>query len=303
MRYPRIVIGLVVAALVGYSCATSMAETRQANVSGNYVIHGGDQLSVQVFGDQTLTQNVTVLPDGSFQYPLAGRVNVAGKTPSAAALLLQNKLDRYIRHPIVTIAVTTQGQPNVLVMGNVSRPGKYALRSGGKVSDAIAAAGGLGTTNGEYPVARVSDASGNVRNLSLQKLLHDGDLSLDTTVDDGSIVYVPGDLTYNIEVVGAVERPGEIQLNQNDRLSMAVAKAGGSSSSDLNRIRIVRTMGDGTSKTYEVNLYKALQGNESAYDIVMQKGDVVYVPEARKTNNTRNVPAALLLLSRVIRFL
>lgn len=294
---------LVVTALIGYNCATSKAETRQGNVSNNYVIHGGDQLSVQVFGDQTLTQNVIVLPDGSFEYPLAGRVNVAGKTPSAAALLLQKKLGRYIRHPIVTIAVATQGQPNVLVMGNVNRPGKYALRSGGKVSDAIAAAGGLGTINGEYPVARVSDAGGNVRNLSLQKLLHDGDLSLDTTVDDGSIVYVPGDLTYNIEVVGAVERPGEIQLNQNDRLSMAVAKAGGSSSSDLNRIRIVRTAADGTSKTYEVNLYRALQGNESAYDIVMQKGDVVYVPEARKTNNARNLPPALLLLRRLVRFL
>ncbi len=268
----------------------------------NYVIHGGDQLNVQVFGDQTLTQTVTVLPDGTVDYPLVGRINLAGKSPAAAARLLSKKFERYVRHPLVTVAVTAVGQPNVLVLGNVKTPGKYALRSGGRVSDAIAAAGGLGTVNGIFPDARVSDSVGDVSNVSLQRLLHDGDLKLDKTLGEGSVVYVPGPLTYNIEVVGAVDKPGEIQLNQGDRLSMAIAKAGNTpaSNSDLNRIRVVRPAPDGSSKTYEINLYRALENGESAYDIVLQKGDVVYVPEAKKHNAGQTISPILLVLRRLL---
>lgn len=274
------------------------------NLPSNYVIHGGDQLNVQVYGDTTLTQNLTVLPDGTVDYPLVGRINVAGKTPAGAARLISKKLERYVRHPLVTVAVATEGQPNVLVLGNVKTPGKYALRSGGRVSDAIAAAGGLGTVNGLFPDARVSDSVGDVSNVSLQRLLHDGDLTLDKTLGEGSVVYVPGPLTYNIEVVGAVDKPGEIQLNQGDRLSMAIAKAGNTpaSNSDLNRIRIVRPSPDGSSKTYEVNLYRALENGESAYDIVLQKGDVVYVPEGKKHNATQTISPILFILRRLIGF-
>ncbi len=85
-----------------------------------------------------------------------------------------------------------------------------------KVSDAIAAAGGLGTVNGLFPDARVSDSVGEVSNVSLQRLLHDGDLTLDKKLVEGSVVYVPGPQTYNIEVLGAVNSPGELQLNQGD---------------------------------------------------------------------------------------
>jgi len=283
---------------------TSTSATAVHSVPSNYVIHGGDQLNVQVYGDTTLTQNLTVLPDGTVDYPLVGRINVAGKTPAGAARLIGKKLERYVRHPLVTVAVATEGQPNVLVLGNVKTPGKYALRSGAKVSDAIAAAGGLGTVNGLFPDARVSDSVGDVSNVSLQRLLHDGDLRLDKTLGEGSVVYVPGPLTYNIEVVGAVDKPGEIQLNQGDRLSMAIAKAGNTpaSNSDLNRIRIVRPSPDGSSKTYEVNLYRALENGESAYDIVLQKGDVVYVPEAKKHNAAQTVSPVLFILRRLIGF-
>jgi len=268
----------------------------------NYVIHGGDQLNVQVFGDTTLTQNLTVLPDGTVDYPLVGRIKIAGSTPAAAARLIAKRLGRYVRHPLVTVAVATEGQPNVLVLGNVKTPGKYAIRSGGRISDAIAAAGGLGTINGTFPEARVSDSVGDVSNVSLQRLLHDGDLTLDKTLGEGSVVYVPGPLTYNIEVVGAVDKPGEIQLNQGDRLSMAIAKAGNTpaSNSDLNRIRVVRAAPDGSSKTYEINLYRALSNGESAYDIVLQKGDVVYVPEAKKHNAGQTISPLLYLLQRLI---
>ena len=145
-------------------------------------IHPGDQLSVQVFGDQSLTQQTMVLADGTVDYPLIGRVNVAGKTPDQAAGVLAARMHEYVRHPVVTVAITQLAQPDVLVLGDVKTPGKYNLPSDGRLTDAIAAAGGLGVTNGAFPDARISDAQGNVSMVSLQQLLQNGDTSLDKVI-------------------------------------------------------------------------------------------------------------------------
>ncbi|MBV8151610.1 MAG: polysaccharide biosynthesis/export family protein, partial [Candidatus Eremiobacteraeota bacterium] len=51
----------------------------------NARIQPGDQLSVAVYGDQTLSQNVPVMADGTIDYPLIGRLQVAGKTPAEAS--------------------------------------------------------------------------------------------------------------------------------------------------------------------------------------------------------------------------
>jgi polysaccharide export outer membrane protein len=247
------------------------------------VIHSGDQLGVLVFGDQTLSQNVMVLPDGTIEYPLVGRVPVAGQTPAQAAATLADRLKTFVRHPVITISIVALGQPNVLVLGEVKTPGKYQLRSDAKLTDAIAAAGGI-DANGPFPDARVADATGKVTIVSLQNLLQKGDTSLDVPLGEGSVVYVPGAIHFTVDVAGAVDHPGDVQVNQGDRLSVAIARAGDSQSAqaDLNHIRLIRTNANGTQTTSEINLYQSLQGTDQSVDVALQKGDVIYVPQASK---------------------
>jgi polysaccharide biosynthesis/export protein len=268
------------------------------------VIHRGDQLSVQVYGQQP--QNLTVLPDGSVDYPLIGRVELAGLTVPAASNALAQKLTKYVRNPMVTIVVTQQGQPNVLVLGDVKNPGKYQVRADARLTDAIAAAGGIANVDGPLPDARISDDAGNIQQVSLEKLLQRGDLGQDRPLADGDVVYVPGPVTFNVVVTGAVDHPGEVQVSQGDRLSMAIAKAGNSTNAhaDLNNIRVVRTGPDGKQHEYTVNLYQALEKGDTSADMALQKGDVVYVPQA-KQNNTNNFfggagTSILYILSRLI---
>jgi polysaccharide biosynthesis/export protein len=269
------------------------------------VIHPGDQLSVQVFGDQSLTQTVMVLSDGSVDYPLIGRVPVAGKTPEQAAAALGERLHLYVRHPVVNVTIAQLGQPDVLVLGDVKTPGKYQLRSDARVTDAIAAAGGLANVNGAFPEARIADANGNVSSVSLQKLLHDGDVALDQRLGEGSVVYVPGPTQFTVDVAGAVDHPGDIQVNQGDHLSVAIARAGDSSSaqSDLNHIRLIRVGPDGKQTTTEINLYQALKNGDQSADVALQKGDVIYVPQAFQQKNAWGETAGtglLYILSRIL---
>lgn len=262
-----------------------MAAAPESSVAAgaNYKIHAGDQLAVSVYGEPTLTQTVTVLPDATIEYPMIGRVAVGGQTPAEASTTLDHAFAKYLRSPIVSVGVVNEGQLTVMVLGNVKTPGKYTLPYNSHVTDAVAAAGGMGTVNGDYPVARVSDVNG-VRDASLQDILRDGDTKADLVLTNNAVVYVPSPVTFNVEVVGAVDHPGEVSISEGDRLSTAIAKAGNSvnANADLNNIKVTRDLGNGQTKVYDVNLYNELQKGDTAADIPLQKNDVVYVPQAKK---------------------
>jgi polysaccharide export outer membrane protein len=290
-----------IATVIFLLCAFS---ARALAVTPQTVIHPGDQLGVLVFGDASLTQNVMVLSDGTIEFPLVGRVAVAGRTPSAASTVLAGRLSRFVRHPVITISIAQLGQPNVLVLGEVKTPGKYQLRSEAKLTDAIAAAGGIADSNGAFPEARVADSAGNVTVVSLQNLLQRGDTSLDMPVAEGSVVYVPGPIHFTVSVAGAVDHPGDVQVNQGDRLSMAIAKAGNSQNAqaDLNHVHVIRTGADGNQTTTEVNLYLVLKGGDPSTDVALEKGDVIYVPQGvRHSDIFSGIGSGLLyILTRLI---
>jgi len=254
--------------------------------SASAIINPGDQLAITVYGEPMLTQTTTVLADSTIEYPMIGSISLRGQTPSQAAQMLQRAFARYVRSPIVSVGVVLAGQLTVMVLGNVKTPGKYVLPFNSHVTDALAAAGGLGPTNGPYPEARITNASG-VRDAPLQAILRGGDANADVTLENNAIVYVPSPVTFNIKVIGAVDRPGEISISQGDRLSTAIAKAGNSvnANADLNAIRVTRQAPDGTTKVFNVNLYDALQGGQTATDLQLQKDDVVYVPQAKKNGS------------------
>jgi protein involved in polysaccharide export with SLBB domain len=191
-------------------------------------------------------------------------------------------LTRYLRAPKVTVAVDQLGPFDVYILGNVKTPGKYALEPSSRLMDALAAAGGLGPTDGDLPDARVSD--GNVvQNVSLQRLLHGGDLSQNVTLANGVTIYVPSPATFNIQVYGAVDHPGDVTLHEGDRLVTAIARAGNSanSNSDLNHVTLQRLAANGKVQTQTYNLYDIYKSGDLAKDPILQKGDTVYVPQGK----------------------
>ena len=298
LRHAHRLLAFLAAPLLAAVCGWAPALGQSAGTT----IHPGDQLSVQVYGDQTLTQNVTVLNDGTIAYPLIGQVPVAGKTPEQAAETLKTALLKYVRHPVVTVAITQLAQPNVMVLGDVKNPGKYQLPSDAKLSDAIAAAGGLSDINGDYPNARVANRDGRVTNVSLQKLLRGGDTTVDQRLGEGDVVYVPGPTQFYVNVTGAVDHPGAIQVNQGDTLAVAIAKAGNSANSqaDLNHVRLMRTDPTGKQETQEVNLYDALKGSDPTKNVALEKGDTIFVPQAATHHTESFLSGLFYVLSRFI---
>jgi protein involved in polysaccharide export with SLBB domain len=258
-------------------------DTAPASVSP--VIHPGDQLSISVFDEPTLPSTVIVQADGTIQYPLAGRVLVAGLTPAEARDTLVRALHKYFKHPSVTLGVLQQGQINVLVYGNVKATGRYLLRTGARIFDAVAASGGIAYQNGEYPDARISELDGTLTTVSLDKLIRGGDATQNLPLEDNTIVYVTGGETIRVQVLGAVSRPGNVDVTIGERLTMALARAGAEASahSDLSRVLLSRVdpaTGKAT-QSYQIDVRKAFANADPRYDPVLQKGDKILVEETR----------------------
>ena len=267
-------------------------DTGEATIQSahDYRIRQGDQVTLTVFGETTLTPAtpLRVLQGGTIAVPLAGNVAIGGLTTSQASVAVAQKLRKYLRDPKVTIAVVSIVPVEALVLGNVKLPGKYTLPPPARLTDVIAAAGGLGPTDGNFPDARLSYPDGTSGAASLQKLLHDGDSRSNVEVVSGETVYVPSPTLLQVEVIGAVDKPGDVLVREGDDVAMAIARAGTATQerADLNNVTVTRNNGSGQKTVSTVNLYDVLKKGDTTHDIIMQKGDVVYVPAGRKADSS-----------------
>ena len=101
----------------------------------------GDKIRVTVYGEDRISGEYQIDPDGMIALPLAGTVRAAGLTKPALETALADKLaGKYLRNPKVTVDVVNF-RP-FYVLGEVQKPGEYPYRSGLNVLSAIAIAGG-----------------------------------------------------------------------------------------------------------------------------------------------------------------
>jgi len=101
----------------------------------------GDKVRVTVYGEDRISGEYQIDPDGMISLPLAGTLKAAGLTKPALETALADKLTgKYLRNPKVTVDVVNF-RP-FYVLGEVQKPGEYPFRSGLNVLSAIAIAGG-----------------------------------------------------------------------------------------------------------------------------------------------------------------
>jgi polysaccharide export outer membrane protein len=116
-----------------------------ADYSGGpkYRIGPEDILHISVWGNQDLTLDVIVRPDGKISLPLIQDVQAEGRTSSELADMIHQKLLMYIKEPAVSVIVKEINATKFSVLGYVNKPGTYALRGDMSVLQALSMAGGL----------------------------------------------------------------------------------------------------------------------------------------------------------------
>ena len=112
-------------------------------VTEDYIIGPEDVLEITVWRNADLSKVVTVRPDGKVSLPLIGDVEAVGKPAGQLADLIATRLKEYKENPQVSIVVQQVNSYAIYVMGEVTRPGKFPLKSKTTLLQAITLAGGF----------------------------------------------------------------------------------------------------------------------------------------------------------------
>jgi len=112
-------------------------------VTPDYIIGPEDMLEIAVWKNAELSKKVMVRPDGRISLPLIGDVMATGRTPTELTDEISKRLREYKENPTVSIVVEGVNSYNVFVIGEVSKPGKYPLKTKTTLLQALAIAGGF----------------------------------------------------------------------------------------------------------------------------------------------------------------
>jgi len=242
-------------------------------VEVDYQIGPEDILKINVFGHADLTQAVIVQSDGTFMFPLVGRVKASDMTPKELERKLTILLAQgFIRSPQVTVQVQEYRSRTVMVMGEVGRPGTYPLSGNLRIVEILSRAG-IGGSVAEVQVVRpltptdrpilpteVAGQEGADPAAAKQaEIIHvdlhaiaSGDLDKNILLRPNDTVYVPPAAKFFVS--GEAKSPGAFAYTPGITVREAIIIAGGfSENASTGRIRLVREV-DGKKKELKAKL-------------------------------------------------
>ncbi|MCU0954443.1 MAG: polysaccharide export protein [Hyphomicrobium sp.] len=138
-----------------------MADGAPSSLGAAYRLGIGDKLKITVFGEDTLSGPVEVNAAGQVALPLAGDVPAEGKTlPQFRDAVTARLSDGYLKNPKVTVEISNY-RP-IYVHGEVKNGGEFNYKTGLKLRDAVAMAGGYTYRANQSTFILIRDGVGEV---------------------------------------------------------------------------------------------------------------------------------------------
>ncbi|HZM44727.1 MAG TPA: polysaccharide export protein EpsE [Burkholderiales bacterium] len=240
--------------------------------AADYRLGPGDVVKISVYNNPDLSIETELSQKGSISFPLVGEVPLGGLTRAAAEQAIAQRLDSggFVPKPHVNLLVTLYRSQQISVLGEVNKPGKYAISQAVGVTDVLAMAGGI-TAKGSQLITvtrKTQDGRPEQRQIDVSKLLAGAGDAGDLRLGNDDIIFVPPAAVFYI--YGEVRQPGAYPLASDMTVSQALSIGGGLTVRGTQRgIRVDRKAEDGRVNTLTAQLNDRLQAN-----------DVVKVPES-----------------------
>ncbi len=248
-----------------------------------YTIGPEDILEIKVWDNDDLNRTVEVSQEGSFAFPLIGKVHASHLSVFDLENLIKKRLaDGYIIAPQVTVNVIEYQSQKVFLFGEVRNPGSYVLKRKTHIMELISKAGGL--TDRAERIIKIVRSKSPRRNAGIMTPERDeenetiimvdlGKYKEDITYDSffvksGDSIYVdPAPPAPHFFVTGEVGKPGEFKWENGLTIRQAISLAGGSTQMAAEkRTRVIRVK-DEKEHEYNVNM-----------DDLVKPGDIIKVP-------------------------
>jgi len=161
----------------------------------NYIIGPGDDLNIFVWGNEELTINVPVRPDGKITTRLVEDLVASGKTPTELARDIEKAYSEFVNSAVVSVIVEGfSGVPTqtVRVVGEAAEPASLPFRKHMSLLDLMIDVGGLTEFAAGNQSKLIRQANGKIETYTvrLDDLLKDGDISANMPIMPGDILIV-----------------------------------------------------------------------------------------------------------------
>ncbi len=260
----------------------------------DYEIGQDDVLDVRFWQKPQFNATVKVDGSGKIALDILGQIDAAGKTITE----LQNDIVRLISRfdkdiSQVVVRVTEYNHNFVYVTGQARTPGKHSFEEIPDLWTIINEAGGInelgdlsrviiirgGADAGKIEYANVADALATGDMSRLPRVRREDTIEIPrspASIPQSTVVQPTAQKNF-VYVVGAVNRPGPIEFQENSDILDVLALAGGPSpNADLKNARLITRDGY-YAQTLKVNLDKySKEGRPARY--VVRKEDTFVVP-------------------------
>ena len=247
-----------------------------------YVLSPDDQIEITVLGHAEFNSSVTLLPDGTFNYPVLGKVHAAGLTVDGLTAKLIAGLSVQLNQPDVTVTLR-QGRPRkVTVVGDgVRAAGQYDFKTGMHLLDLLAVAGGP-AGEPQLVSATLETPDGVTVPVDLSKLLADADTSQNLPLAPGDVLFLVArnPEVGQVQVVGDVGKPGAYSIMPSGISVLALLNEAGGALPTA-RLTEVQIMHGGKVQTCDLRPLLTTDLQSSTGQIRIVPGDVLLVPANR----------------------
>lgn len=286
-----------------------------------YVLHPEDEITVHSLEVKELADKAYRLDqNGEVNFPLLGRVHLAGETPRAAEADLTQRVKTYYHDPDIAVSITAFHDEPVSVIGAVGTPGIHSIHGETTLLDVLSAAGGVRGDAGPvvkvtrdsslygpipYPTAREMGTKTSIVEIDLKSLMNATNSSENIVIEPHDVVSVPpAEVVYvigNVKKAGGFTLGGKPELTVLQALSLAEGLDARAAASSARILRRESETSTSARTDIPVNLTAMLKGK--APDILLRPNDILYVPNsASKLVTQRTIEAAIAIGSGVLIF-
>jgi polysaccharide biosynthesis/export protein len=287
VSYRQLVVGLTICLMMCVARTAIAAQVSNQSqpvaprqqATADYVVGANDGLMVTVFDQPQLTGRYVVQADGTFTFPLLGRLQVGGLTLQAVENQLRERLSKgYLKEPQVGVSVDQYRSQQIFVMGEVRSPGSLQFTGSMTLIEALARAGSTTDRAGLEAVIVRSPQEGsvpadaatlaraqasndeNTMHINLETLQR-GALSQNVMLRSGDTIFVPR--AESVFVSGQVNRPGEYVIRAGMTVRQVLSLAGGATDrGSTRRIQIIRQV-DGKETTVGADLQDKVKNGDT----------------------------------------
>ncbi len=126
--------------------SAALNEMVPAVSASEYVLLSGDEVGIDIFREPELSGTFRIESSGVIRHPLFGPIKLAGlRVPEAEVHLIRYLGEKYLVNPRIMLRVVASQASQLLIMGEVKKPGVHAIPFDEPVTllQAVAVAGGF----------------------------------------------------------------------------------------------------------------------------------------------------------------